>query len=53
MDIQGGPVLAQFAKQEIETQLWAISDHPEVRRLLPSEYRYIRFAWGKTQRGRK
>src|SRR6056300_1434143 len=43
---QGGPVLAQFAARDSEL-IMGYLDQPEVRKLLPSEYRYIRFAWGK------
>ncbi len=42
----GGPVLAQFLdkdKQEISNYL----DLPEVRRVLPAQFRYIKFVWGK------
>ena len=44
---QGGPVLAQFSSkdQEIITNYLNL---PEVRRLLPAEFRYIKFAWGKS-----
>ena len=43
---QGGPVLAQFAARDGETILGYL-DQPEVRKLLPAEYRYVRFALGK------
>ena len=43
---QGGPVLAQFATRD-SNLIMSYLDQPEVRKLLPSEYRYIRFAWGK------
>ncbi|MEO2100113.1 MAG: protein translocase subunit SecD, partial [Flavobacteriaceae bacterium] len=43
---QGGPVLAQFATRDSDL-IMSYLDQPEVRKLLPSEYRYIRFAWGK------
>ena len=43
---QGGPVLAQFASRDSELIL-DYFNQPEVRKLLPSQYRYIRFAWGK------
>ena len=43
---QGGPVLAQFAARDSEI-IMDYLNQPEVRRLLPSEYRYIRFVWGK------
>ena len=43
---QGGPVLAQFAKKDMQT-VSSYLDLPEVRRLLPAELRYVTFAWGK------
>ncbi len=43
---QGGPVLAQFAKKDMD-KVMAYLDLPEVRRLLPNELRYVNFAWGK------
>ncbi|MEK9614055.1 MAG: protein translocase subunit SecDF, partial [Flavobacteriaceae bacterium] len=43
---QGGPVLAQFAERDIDLILDYL-DLPEVRKLLPTEYRYVRFAAGK------
>ncbi len=43
---QGGPVLAQFARKDQE-QISAYLDRPDVRRLLPAAFRYIKFAWGK------
>ena len=43
---QGGPVLAQFASKNADLVMEYI-DRPEVRKLLPKDYRYIRFAWGK------
>ena len=43
---QGGPVLAQFASRDSELILDYLNQ-PQVRKLLPSEYRYIQFAWGK------
>jgi len=45
---QGGPVLAQFAKKD-KNIVSSYLDLPEVRRLLPQQFRYIRFAWGKEQ----
>ena len=45
---QGGPVLAQFAKKDKKI-VSSYLDLPEVRRLLPQQFRYIRFAWGKEQ----
>ena len=47
---QGGPVLAQFAKKDRNTVM-AYLDLPEVRRLLPQQFRYVEFAWGKEQQG--
>ncbi|MBN09301.1 MAG: protein translocase subunit SecD, partial [Flavobacteriaceae bacterium] len=43
---QGGPIIAQFLlkDQQIITDYFNL---PEVRKLLPSKYRYIKFAWGK------
>ena len=43
---QGGPVLAQFAKKDME-KVQAYLDLPEVRKLLPANLRYVTFAWGK------
>ena len=43
---QGGPVLAQFNTRDSDL-IMGYLNQPEVRKLLPSEYRYIRFAWGK------
>ena len=43
---QGGPIIAQFAKKDAD-QVMAWLDMPEVRRLLPSNLRYVKFAWGK------
>lgn len=43
---QGGPVLAQFAARDSDL-IMSYLNQPDVRRLLPSKYRYIRFAWGK------
>ena len=45
---QGGPVLAQFAARDGE-QILGYLNQPEVRKLLPSEYRYVRFALGKPE----
>lgn len=42
----GGPVLAQFAAKDADL-VKGYLDTPEVRRLLPRDLRYIRFAWGK------
>ncbi len=43
---QGGPVLAQFAARDQE-QITAYLNRSDVRRLLPADFRYIKFAWGK------
>ena len=43
---QGGPVLAQFAKKDME-KVQAYLDLPQVRKLLPANLRYVTFAWGK------
>ena len=45
---QGGPVLAQFAKKDQEL-ISEYLDRPDVRKLLPPAFRYVRFAWGKAQ----
>ena len=43
---QGGPILAQFSSENADLVMGYL-DRPEVRKLLPRDYRYIRFAWGK------
>ena len=43
---QGGPILAQFAKKDMD-KVKEYLDLPEVRKLLPSTLRYVNFAWGK------
>ena len=43
---QGGPVLAQFAAKDSELVMGYLN-RPDVRKLLPREFRYIRFVWGK------
>ena len=45
---QGGPVLAQFAKKDQEL-ISSYLDRSDVRKLLPAQYRYIKFAWGKAE----
>ena len=45
-DSKGGPVLAQFSSKDRDI-ITSYLDKPEVRRLLPPEYRYTRFVWGK------
>ena len=44
---QGGPILAQFSSKDQE-KITNYLNLPEVRRLLPVEFRYIKFAWGKS-----
>ncbi|MDA9685461.1 protein translocase subunit SecDF [Flavobacteriaceae bacterium] len=44
---QGGPILAQFSSKD-QDQITDYLNLPEVRRLLPNEFRYIKFAWGKS-----
>ena len=43
---QGGPVLAQFLSKDIK-KIQAYLDLPEIRKLLPSQYRYVSFQFGK------
>ena len=43
---QGGPVLAQFAIKDQE-KVMGYLDMPQIRRLLPQQFRYVKFAWGK------
>ena len=45
---QGGPVLAQFASKDSE-KVMGYLDTPEVRKLLPRNLRYTKFAWGKPE----
>ena len=45
---QGGPVLAQFASKDSE-KVMEYLDTPEVRKLLPRNLRYTKFAWGKPE----
>jgi SecD/SecF fusion protein len=44
---QGGPIIARFlpSDQELVSSYLSI---PEVRNLIPSDYRYVKFLWGKT-----
>ena len=42
----GGPVLAQFLDKDKE-KITNYFDLPEVRRVLPAQFRYIKFVWGK------
>ncbi len=46
LGFQGGPVLAQVSKKDKDLFKYYI-DLPEVRRLLPSNLRYVKFMWGK------
>ena len=43
---QGGPVLAQFLSKD-QQKITDYLNLPEVRKLLPTNLRYIKFAWGK------
>ena len=43
---EGGPVIANFSIKDKEKVIGYL-DNPEVRKLLPNQYRYIRFIWGK------
>ena len=45
---QGGPVLAQFASKDSE-KVMGYLDTPEVRKLLPRNLRYTKFALGKPE----
>ena len=47
---QGGPIIAQFAIKD-QDLIQSYLDSPDVRRLLPQEYRYVKFAWGKPATG--
>ena len=42
---EGGPVIANFSIKDKEKVIGYL-DNPEVRKLLPNQYRYIRFIWG-------
>ena len=42
----GGPVLAQFLEKD-KQKIINYLNLPEVRRTLPTQFRYIKFAWGK------
>ena len=44
---QGGPIIARFlpSDQELVSSYLSI---PEVRNLIPNDYRYVKFLWGKT-----
>jgi SecD/SecF fusion protein len=46
---QGGPVLAHFAAKD-QQKVTGYLNMPEVRALLPSELRYTRFLWGKSEK---
>ena len=45
---QGGPVVAQFASKDAD-QVIEYLNIPEVRKLLPTEFRYVHFTFGKPQ----
>ncbi|MGC6479853.1 MAG: protein translocase subunit SecDF [Flavobacteriaceae bacterium] len=47
---QGGPIVAQFAIKD-QDLIQSYLDSPDVRRLLPQQYRYVKFAWGKPATG--
>ena len=47
LGFQGGPVLAQVSKKDKDLFKYYL-DLPEVRRLLPTNLRYVKFIWGKT-----
>ena len=44
---QGGPIIARFLPRDQELVSSYLSI-PEVRNLIPSDYRYVKFLWGKT-----
>jgi len=44
---QGGPIIARFLPRDQELVSSYLS-MPEVRNLIPSDYRYVKFLWGKT-----
>ena len=43
---QGGPVIAQFAIKD-QVEVMSYLNDPEARKVLPSQFRYARFVWGK------
>ena len=45
---QGGPVVAKFSSKDAD-QVIEYLNTPEVRKLLPTEFRYVHFAFGKPQ----
>ena len=45
---QGGPVVAKFSSKDAD-QVIEYLNIPEVRKLLPTEFRYVHFAFGKPQ----
>ena len=47
LGFQGGPVLAQVSKKDKDLFKYYL-DLPEVRRLLPTNLRFVKFIWGKT-----
>ncbi len=46
--VQGGPVVAKFSSKDTD-QVIEYLNIPEVRKLLPTEFRYVHFAFGKPQ----
>tara|TARA_B100001939_G_scaffold175202_1_gene150834 strand:+ start:496 stop:3417 length:2922 start_codon:yes stop_codon:yes gene_type:complete len=44
---QGSPIIARFLPRDQELVSSYLS-MPEVRNLIPSDYRYVKFLWGKT-----
>ena len=46
LGFQGGPILAQVSKKDQDLFKYYL-DLPEVRRLLPPNFRYVKFMWGK------
>ncbi len=49
---EGGPVIANFSIKDKDKVIGYL-DNPEVRKLLPKQFRYIRFLWGKPEDGTK
>ena len=45
---EGGPVIANFSIKDKDKVIGYL-DNPEVRKLLPKQFRYIRFLWGKPE----
>ncbi|MEE3034270.1 MAG: protein translocase subunit SecDF [Bacteroidota bacterium] len=46
--VDGGPVIANFSIKDKDKVIGYL-DNPEVRKLLPKQFRYIRFLWGKPE----